>query len=98
LHALAARRQQFRDGIRSRVSDAEPDHLGRMAPEEAELAEVIVLGDEGRAVARSVLPQLQVRLPLEPDKFNVFALGIRSFESTDQPATEVLVEQQAHAR
>ena len=69
-----------------------------MASEEAELSEVIVLGDEGHAVARSILPQVQVGLPLESDKFDVFALGIRSFESTDQPATEVLVEQQAHAR
>src|SRR3990167_8263535 len=65
--------------------------------EEAELAEVIVLGDEGHAVARSILPQVQVGLPLESDKFDVFALGIRSFESTDQLGTEVLIEQQAHA-
>src|SRR3972149_4598012 len=68
-----------------------------MASEEAQLAEVIVLGHEGRAVARGILPQLQVGLTLEPDKFDVFALGIRSFQQTDQAGTEVLIEQQAHS-
>jgi hypothetical protein len=68
-----------------------------VAPEKAELTKVVVLGNYRRVVARSVLPDLQVNLPLEPDELDVLAPGIRSFETTDQAMTEILVEQQAHA-
>jgi len=39
--------------------------LSVVAPEKAELTKVIVLGNDRRVVARSVLPDLQVNLPLD---------------------------------
>ena len=97
LHALAIGHEQVRDDVRSSVADAEPDHLGWMAPEKAELAKVIVLGDEGGVVARSILPHLEINVPFEPNDLDVFALWVRGFEAMDEATTKVLVEQQTHS-
>ena len=93
LHTRTFCEEQVGDGVGSRVANAQPDHLRGLPPNETELTEVVVLGDQGEAVAGSVLPERKVGLALELDEVDVLAVWVENCEPSNEATAEVLVEQ-----
>ena len=68
------------------VAEGEPDHLGGVAVEEAQLMEVRVLREDGESPLRGELPDLAAGGALEAEFADVGRSRVRSLEGFDQPA------------
>lgn len=65
--------------------------------QEAELTEIVILGDDDEFVARGEFPDLQVGLAAKPDVLDVPRRREGTRDCFDQPRTQILVEEEFHA-
>ena len=82
--------------VGSAVSQLDPDDLGRWTTKEAELMEVLILGNDGEALRSRVLPDRMIGCFLKTDTAHVFRVGKCVSQTPDQLVREIVVEQQLH--
>ena len=63
--------QQARDRVGPGVAHREPHDLGRRPPQDTQLSEVVVLGDDDEAVLARMFPDIRVGLPVQPHGVDV---------------------------
>jgi len=64
---------------------------------ETELAEIIILGDNGKAFTCCKLPDLHIRRFFHSEKFQVFGVGKNIQERANGPEGDMFVEKEFHA-
>lgn len=93
--ALLAKRRL--DLLCAHIAEANPDHLRRVALNQAALLVVRVLGDDCEPAVPGLFPDLIIERRAESDKVNVRRARVVALESRREARGEVLVEQKLQA-
>jgi hypothetical protein len=84
--------KELADQVGAGVAYGEPHDFGRWTFQEAELAEVVVLGDDREAMELGVVPDHPVTAAVQADEIDVLALGKKHLQPPEEAGAQVLVE------